>query len=106
MFGRRKMERNGERQKRWRAIPENREKEQLRTRERNNDPRVRARKKLQALNRHGRVEKEACIICGAKDNIEFHHPDHRKPLNFICLCAPCHRKLHKEFRNEMRDKKA
>ena len=103
-MGRREMKTNGERQKKWRAKPENRVKEQARDRMRKSDPKVKARNKLQALNSKGKVEKEPCIICGARDNIECHHPDHTKPLNFICLCASCHRKLHKEFRDEMRAK--
>jgi len=97
-------EKNGVRQKRWRAKPENRAKERQRSRERKNDPRVKARNKLQALNRRGMVEKQTCIICGSNKNIECHHPDYKKPTEFICICATCHRKLHKEFREEMRAK--
>ena len=97
-------ERNGERQKRWRANPENKAKERLRDRQRKRDPRVLARNKLQALNFQGKVEKGPCIICGSKENIECHHPDYNKPREFICLCASCHRKLHKEFKEEMRAK--
>jgi len=85
-------------------MPENMAKERLRDRQRRDDPRVLARKKLQALNRRGNVEKGPCVICGVETDIECHHPDHKNPYDFICLCASCRRKLHKEFREEMKAK--
>jgi hypothetical protein len=100
------MKTGAERVKKWRAKPENRIKERLRSRERQNDPRVKARHILQGMNRNGSLEKEPCIICGSNKDIECHHPDYKKPKEYICLCASCHRKLHMEFKDEMRNKKA
>ena len=36
-----------------------------------------------------------CQFCGSGDNIHKHHPDYRKPLEIIELCADCHRLEHK-----------
>ena len=90
----------GEGQKKWRAKPENKVKERIRDRLRQSDPRVKARKKLQALNRQGKVVKDKCLFCGTGKNIDCHHPDHFKWDEFICLCKSCHRKWHDVCRKE------
>lgn len=39
-----------------------------------------------------------CSQCGSFENIERHHPDYSKPLEFVILCRKCHRTLHhREF---------
>lgn len=51
---------------------------------------------------------EVCMICGSKENLEAHHKKNFSdyPLlrtdvdNGITLCRKCHRKLHKELRND------
>lgn len=35
-----------------------------------------------------------CVSCGATENLERHHPDYSKPLEFIVYCRRCHRALH------------
>jgi len=35
-----------------------------------------------------------CSKCGSAKNIERHHPDYSKPLEFVILCRKCHRALH------------
>lgn len=39
--------------------------------------------------------KKQCIICGSRENLEFHHLSYDNPMNVIVLCRSCHRKLHK-----------
>jgi hypothetical protein len=38
----------------------------------------------------GFVAMGPCENCGATKGIERHHPDYSKPLEFVCLCTPCH----------------
>lgn len=90
-----------ERKKNWRTKPENQVKERLRTRERyRNDPKVKVRRVVQNAKRRGLIKDRPCVICGSKEQIEHHHENYSKPFEFIYLCAPCHRKLHKERREE------
>jgi hypothetical protein len=89
---------NGEGQKRWRAKPENREKERLRTQRRwREDPKVKVRREVQNAKRDGVLPDKPCAVCGSK-NVEHHHPDYSKPLDVVFICAACHRQLHKKLR--------
>lgn len=38
---------------------------------------------------------DVCSICGASENIEYHHPDYNFPLSVIPLCLKHHKELHK-----------
>jgi len=40
--------------------------------------------------RRGKVAKGPCEICGTTENIEAHHPDYSKPLEFHSLCRGHH----------------
>jgi len=41
--------------------------------------------------------KEACEICGRKENLEKHHPDYNFPLKTQTLCRACHLRIHRSF---------
>jgi len=34
-----------------------------------------------------------CSKCGSTENLEHHHPDYSKPLEYVTLCRHCHRKI-------------
>lgn len=38
--------------------------------------------------------KISCQICNSKVNLQRHHADYNKPLEFITLCYDCHTKIH------------
>lgn len=40
--------------------------------------------------------KDKCELCSSTLNLERHHPDYSKPLDFITFCRECHRKLHRK----------
>jgi hypothetical protein len=37
-----------------------------------------------------------CCICGARENIEMHHPDYDQPLLVVGMCVPCHRMIDRK----------
>jgi len=43
--------------------------------------------------RHGKLQRQPCEVCGAKDT-HAHHDDYTKPLQVRWLCPPCHRWEH------------
>ena len=62
----------------------------------------RAKKKARARTWHRKhrgtlkTDISKCKRCGAKKNIELHHPDPlQKPAYIVPLCRMCHRKKHK-----------
>ena len=44
--------------------------------------------------RDGRLEKTACVGCGATERVHGHHEDYSKPLDVIWMCAKCHNRYH------------
>ena len=44
--------------------------------------------------RDGKVAKEPCYFCGAKE-VHGHHKDYSKPLEVTWLCPKCHHRLHR-----------
>jgi len=57
-------------------------------------PEVRARLIVRNEVKTGRlapVELIACSKCASTVNVQRHHPDHEKPLEFVELCVDCHR---------------
>ena len=55
-----------------------------------------------------REPKESCLICGGNKNLHRHHIIPFKyfgtnsVLNLVCLCADCHRLIHKYLNKELR----
>lgn len=49
----------------------------------------RAREKVKAALRRGRLVRQPCESCGAKP-AQAHHADYSKPLEVRWLCPPCH----------------
>lgn len=41
--------------------------------------------------------KKFCEKCGTSDNLERHHPDYEKPMEYLTLCKSCHKRLHSEL---------
>ena len=40
-------------------------------------------------------EDDVCCFCGAKEELQKHHPDYLKPLYIVIMCKKCHALLHK-----------
>ena len=53
---------------------------------------LRAQTRTQWL--QGNIKKEKCIICGSKDNLNFHHNSYNNWKDFRVLCKTCHLKEH------------
>ena len=51
--------------------------------------------------RHGLLKKpKTCSLCGDSGKIHGHHPDYKKPLDVVWLCATCHMREHARIRKE------
>ena len=48
------------------------------------------------------VKPEVCSRCGKRGVIEAHHYDYLKPLEVVFLCRSCHRRVHRELRDRLR----
>jgi len=46
------------------------------------------------------IKRNICETCYSTENIECHHEDYNKPLDFIELCCQCHKELHKQYREK------
>jgi hypothetical protein len=55
---------------------------------------IKQRRAVDNVHNHFREIKGSCSKCGSTENLERHHPDYSKPLEFIVLCRKCHRTLH------------
>ena len=61
------------------------------------DPlKAQARNKLWNYIKANKIVINNCSKCGSAVNIDLHHPDYNKPLEFIPLCHKCHMRLHNE----------
>ncbi len=49
--------------------------------------------------RSGKLVRQPCLRCGETKSIA-HHEDYDKPLEVMWLCQPCHKKRHKELKND------
>ncbi len=62
-----------------------------------NDPiaviRNKTRRKSNELVKQGRIKKEACVVCGAKE-VLIHHEDYDNPFKVIWLCEFHHKEYH------------
>ena len=47
----------------------------------------------------GELTRMPCMRCG-QQKTEAHHDDYDKPLEVMWLCTPCHKKRHKELKEE------
>lgn len=47
----------------------------------------------------GILKRSNCENCGSSINIQGHHEDYSKPLEFIWLCPPCHNMTHRKLEN-------
>lgn len=50
--------------------------------------------------RSGKITPKPCKICGAK--AQGHHPDYKKPMKIVWLCAVHHQAEHKRLRDKAR----
>jgi len=39
-----------------------------------------------------------CALCKKKKKVLAHHDDYSKPLEVVWVCQPCHKQIHKEWR--------
>jgi len=59
------------------------------------DPlKARARNLLWNYIKSNKIIIENCSQCGSSENVDLHHPDYNKPLEFVSLCHKCHMRLH------------
>lgn len=45
-----------------------------------------------------------CDRCGARENLERHHPDHSKPHQVEILCSTCNQRATAEYKGVRNDK--
>lgn len=45
----------------------------------------------------------ACENCGARTNLERHHPDHRYPTRVVTLCSKCNSRETSQYRGVRKD---
>lgn len=48
----------------------------------------------------GSLVRGACEVCGATEQVEFHHDDYSKPLEVHQYCRLHHRRVHKALREQ------
>lgn len=59
-----------------------------------NKDKIRARSAVRSLVESGKVVRPSvCPDCGKRRNVEAHHSDYSKPLDFTWKCKKCHRLL-------------
>lgn len=49
--------------------------------------------------RSGKLVRQPCSRCNDPKSVA-HHEDYDKPLEVMWLCQPCHKKRHKELKND------
>lgn len=65
--------------------------------------RHRAWKLVRAAVRSGQLIKpETCSRCGKCGPVEAHHVSYDRPLEVAWYCLACHRRLHRELRDRLR----
>lgn len=60
-----------------------------------NKLKVNAQTFIYRLKRNGNLIADICGLCGADENIEFHHENYALPFFGFWLCNKCHRKIHR-----------
>jgi len=92
-------------QRQWRKKNPEKHAEQQR-RHRRKHPEIHAEQQRKYKRRHPEVVRahrvadnlplgSCCIFCGAKENLERHHPDYGSPDFYITVCERCHKELNK-----------
>jgi hypothetical protein len=62
---------------------------------RKRDPhRLRRERARTLVRRERRTHPTECAWCGLHGPTVFHHPDYRRPLFVVAICAVCHRAAH------------
>ena len=56
-------------------------------------PENKARQKLEAAVRSGRIQRQPCVVCGATPT-DAHHADYSKPFDVVWLCRKHHSHVH------------
>lgn len=93
-YARQNREKRTASRRKWRE--KNKEKDNARHRayyEENKENMRRMYRAARAAQRHTVLDNE-CVFCGSTENLERHHPDYDKPLEFLTFCRKCHRQLH------------
>ncbi len=55
---------------------------------------IKQRRAVDDVHNHFKELTGSCTKCGSTENLERHHEDYAKPLEFIVFCRKCHRKYH------------
>ena len=93
----RKRETNRRWMKGYQQRPEVIERERIRSKERQDDPRVKARLPLNAAVRSGAIVwPDRCSRCGAIGPVNGHHHDCLNPLDVEWICSRCHGIEHRK----------
>ena len=92
---------NHEASRKWRRKNAKRHTELTNAWRKRNPEKHRAYSKVARAIKSGKIERGACVICGAKD-VQAHHHDYGKPLDVIWLCAAHHAEHHAEERENQR----
>jgi len=68
----------------------------------NSPEKLKAKNKLNKAFINNKIKRpKKCQSCGTKTNIQCHHFDYSKPLEFIPLCASCHQLEHVKLKGEI-----
>ena len=51
------------------------------------------------------IRPKICSSCNEERKVQAHHPDYKKPLEIIWLCASCHKLLHNNLKNNSKKMK-
>ena len=63
--------------------------------QRNNPEKVKIQQQLNSAIKKGEIARStACSRCKKKGKMQAHHTDYEHYLNFIWLCASCHKRIH------------
>jgi ribosomal protein S27AE len=78
----------------WKKANPERHAELARAYRARNREKTKAQNQLNYAIRSGRVERQACELCGTDKKVHAHHHDYTKPLDVRWLCFRCHKASH------------
>lgn len=64
------------------------------------EQKVEARRAVHRALRKGELRREPCLLCGATQGVQAHHPDHSQPLQIAWLCSRDHGRIHQVVARE------